>query len=165
AREDDVAVVVVRVPDPEADAVTAHRSPRRRRWLLPGEPASIRRARPALGRTAATWGIGAGQNADRVIAEPAANAGMHGWGHVTLRLLDTGDGLRIEVEDGNPAPPVATDGHPGRVGGFGIQIVARLADWGWRPTPNGKLVWAKVRPSNELPEGPFEKFDIDSFEE
>lgn len=150
AREDDVAVVVVRIPDPEADATTAHRSPRRRRWLLPGEPASIGRARHALVRTAATWGIDDVSNAELVMSELVANAVMHGWGHVTLRLLDTGDGLRIEVEDANPAPPVATDGHPGRVGGFGIQIVARLADWGWRPTSTGKLVWAKVRPGGVL---------------
>jgi len=101
-------------------------------------------------RTAATWGIDDVSNAELVMSELVANAVMHGWGHVTLRLLDTGDGLRIEVEDANPAPPVATDGHPGRVGGFGIQIVARLADWGWRPTSTGKLVWAKVRPGGVL---------------
>jgi len=150
AREDDVAVVVVRIPDPEVDATTAHRSPRRRRWLLPGEPASIGRARHALARTAATWGIEDVSNAELVVSELVANAVLHGWGHVTLRLLDTGEGMRIEVEDSNPAPPVATDGHPGRVGGFGIQIVARLADWGWRPTSNGKLVWARVRPDGEI---------------
>jgi hypothetical protein len=69
-----------------------------------------------------------------------------------LQLYDTGDGLRIEVEDANPAPPVTTDGHPGRVGGFGMQIVERLADWGWRQSRGGKLVWAKVRPGS-LPAG------------
>src|SRR5690554_2964546 len=150
AREDDVAVVVVRVPHPELDATTAHRSPRRRRWLLPGEPTSIGRARHALVRTASTWGIEDVSNAELVVSELVANAVLHGWGHVTLRLLDTGDELRIEVEDSNPAPPVATDGHPGRVGGFGIQIVARLAEWGWRPIPSGKLVWARVRSDADL---------------
>ncbi|MGF0115297.1 ATP-binding protein [Promicromonospora sp. Marseille-Q5078] len=48
------------------------------------------------------------------------------------------------MEDSNPAPPVTTDGHPNRVGGFGMQIVERLADWGWRPAGSGKLVWAKL---------------------
>ena len=162
AREDDVAVVVVRVPDPEGDAVSAHRSPRRRRWLLPGEPASIGRARHALVRTAATWGIEDVSNAELVVSELVANSVLHGWGHITLRLLDTGEGMRIEVEDANPAPPVATDGHPGRVGGFGIQIVARLADWGWRPTPNGKLVWAKVRPGAPVLEPAGSPPDLDS---
>ena len=73
--------------------------------------------------------------------------------HVSLQLYDTGDGLRIEVEDANPAPPVTTDGHPGRVGGFGMQIVERLADWGWRQSRGGKLVWAKVRPGSMPTDG------------
>ena len=162
AREDDIAVVVVRVPDPERDALAAHRSPRRRRWLVPGEPASIGRARHAVLRTAATWGMGDVSNAELVVSELVANSVLHGWGHVTLRLLDTGEGMRIEVEDSNPAPPVATDGHPGRVGGFGIQIVARLSEWGWRPTPNGKLVWAKVRPDSSVIEPAGSPPDLDS---
>lgn len=147
--EDDVAVVVVRVPDP-GDLVERARSPRRRRWSLPSEPASIGRARHAVVRTCQAWEIPDAANAELVVSELVANAVLHGYGHVSLQLYDTGDGLRIEVEDGNPAPPVTTDGHPGRVGGFGMQIVERLADWGWRQSRGGKLVWAKVRPG-QLP--------------
>jgi len=33
------------------------------------------------------------------------------------------------------------------VGGFGMQIVERLADWGWRQSRGGKVVWARVRPA------------------
>ena len=145
APEDDVAVVVVRVPDPSA-APSGNGAPRRRRWSLPSEPASIGRARHAVLRTCAAWGIPGAQSAELVVSELVANAVMHGWGHVVLRLFDTGEGLRIEVEDANPAPPVTTDGHPGRVGGFGMRIVERLGDWGWRPSGEGKLVWARVRP-------------------
>lgn len=147
APEDDVAVVVVRVPDPESDHDRLQRSPRRRRWQLPSEPASIGRARHAVLRTCRAWDLPDAASAELVVSELVANAVLHGWGHVALRLFDTGDGLRIEVEDANPAPPVATDGHPGRVGGYGIQIVERLADWGWRPSGTGKLVWARVRPA------------------
>ncbi len=149
--EDDVAVVVVRVPDPR-DAAERGRSPRRRRWSLPSEPASVGRARHAVTRTCHAWDMPQAHNAELVVSELVANAVLHGYGHVSLQLYDTGDGLRIEVEDGNPAPPVATDGHPGRVGGFGMQIVERLADWGWRQSRRGKVVWAKVRPG-ELPPG------------
>ncbi|GGC03456.1 SpoIIE family protein phosphatase [Cellulomonas carbonis] len=144
--EDDVAVVVLRVPDPEGDAVDGTSSPRRRRWNLPSEPASIGRARQAVLRTCSAWELGGGSSAELVVSELVANAVLHGWGHVELRLFDTGDGLRIEVEDANPAPPVTTDGHVGRVGGYGMRIVERLADWGWRPSGSGKLVWARVRP-------------------
>lgn len=145
APEDDVAVVIVRVPDPSVEP-SGTGAPRRRRWSLPSEPASIGRARHAVLRTCAAWDIPGAQSAELVVSELVANAVMHGWGHVVLRLFDTGEGLRIEVEDANPAPPVTTDGHPGRVGGFGMRIVERLADWGWRPSGEGKLVWARVRP-------------------
>lgn len=142
--EDDVAVVVVRVPGADDETARAG-SPRARRWVLPGEPASIGRARHAVLRTARAWGLSGVGHAELVVSELVANAVLHGWGQVSLRLYDTGDGLRIEVEDSNPTPPVTTDGHPGRIGGFGMQIVERLADWGWRPSRGGKLVWAKVR--------------------
>ncbi|WP_341765629.1 SpoIIE family protein phosphatase [Cellulomonas shaoxiangyii] len=143
--EDDVAVVVVRVPDPD-DHLRGTTSPRRRRWTLPSEPASIARARHAVVRTCEAWDVADPSNAELVVSELVANAVLHGWGHVALQLHDTGDGLRIEVEDSNPTPPVTTDGHPGRVGGFGMQIVERLSDWGWRQSRGGKVVWAKVRP-------------------
>jgi len=146
APEDDVALVVVRIPDPSRDATAEVLSPRSRRWLLPSEPASIGRARHAVVRTCQAWGVQDSANAELVVSELVANGVLHGWGHLALRLFDTGDGIRVEVEDSNPAPPVPTDGHPNRMGGFGMQIVERLADWGWRPTATGKLVWATLRP-------------------
>ncbi|WP_148234381.1 SpoIIE family protein phosphatase [Cellulomonas flavigena] len=151
--EDDVAVVVLRVPHADDDLADAV-GPRRRRWALPSEPASIGRARHSVLRTCEAWGIADASNAELVVSELVANAVLHGWGHVALQLYDTGDGLRIEVEDANPAPPVTTDGHPGRVGGFGMQIVERLADWGWRQSRGGKVVWAKVRPGSLPAAGP-----------
>ncbi len=143
--EDDVAVVVVRIPD-LTDTSGHGGNVRSRRWQLPSEPASIARARHAVVRTSHAWELGDAANAELVVSELVANAVLHGWGRVTLQLHDTGDGLRIEVEDSNPTPPVATDGHPGRIGGFGMRIVERLADWGWRPSRGGKVVWARVRP-------------------
>lgn len=144
--EDDVAVVVVRIPD-LTDTSGHGGNVRSRRWQLPSEPASIARARHAVLRTCHAWELGDAANAELVVSELVANAVLHGWGRVTLRLHDTGEGLRIEVEDSNPTPPVATEGHPGRIGGFGMRIVERLADWGWRPSGSGKVVWARVRPS------------------
>ncbi|MGO1317641.1 MAG: ATP-binding SpoIIE family protein phosphatase, partial [Cellulomonadaceae bacterium] len=150
APEDDVAVLVVRIPAPRDEVVRAG-SPRARRWSLPSEPASIARARQLVLRTCQAWGLDNVANSELVVSELTANAVLHGWGVVSLRLFDTGDGLRIEVQDSNPAPPVATQGHPGGIGGYGIQIVDRLADWGWRPSRDGKIVWARLR-SRRSPE-------------
>jgi PAS domain S-box-containing protein len=149
APEDDMAVVVVRVPDPDGERrVVREEESRQRRWVLPNEPASIGRARHAVLRTCHAWDLPDAPAAELVVSELMANAVLHGWGQVALRLADTGQGLRIEVEDSNPAPPVPTDGHAGRVGGYGMQIVERLADWGWHPSETGKLVWAQVRPTS-----------------
>jgi hypothetical protein len=143
--EDDVAIVVVRIPSDEDADREVVRSPPWRRWMLPCEPSSIGRARHAVVRTCFAWGITESAAAELVVSELVANGVLHGWGRIWLRLFDTGDGLRIEVEDSNPAPPVWTDGHANRLGGFGMQIVERLAVWGWRPSGSGKLVWAKLR--------------------
>ncbi len=141
APEDDIALVVVRLPGEAREGASAART---RRWLLPNDAASIGRARHAVLRACEDWSRPESATAELVVSELVANAVLHGWGNISLRLFDTGDGLRLEVEDANPAPPVTTDGHPNRVGGFGMQIVERLADWGWRPTASGKLVWAKI---------------------
>ena len=151
--EDDVAVVVVRLPDHATDGAAHAHSRSARRWVLPSEPASIGRARHAVLRTARAWNLADVGSAELVASELVANAVLHGWGPVSLRLFDTGDGMRIEVEDANPAPPVTVDGHPGRVGGYGMRIVERLADWGWRPLPKGKLVWARMRTADLVEPG------------
>lgn len=144
APEDDVAMVVIRVPGgPEGEIDGA--APRQRRWQLPMDASSIGRARHAVRRTCRAWGMQEVAAAELVISELMANAVMHGWGRIGLRLQDTGDGLRIEVEDANPAPPITRERSASRVGGFGMHIIDRLADWGWRPTPSGKVVWARLR--------------------
>lgn len=143
--EDDVALLVVRVPNPDQDALALSHSPRSRRWALPSEPASIARARHAVLQTGSAWGLTNVADAELVASELVANAVLHGWGHVAFRLRETDDGLCIEVEDANPAPPVVTAGHANRSGGYGMRIVERLADWGWRPAGSGKLVWARLR--------------------
>jgi serine phosphatase RsbU (regulator of sigma subunit) len=154
--EDDVAIVVVRVPDPRADAEGRTES-HARRWALAHEPGSIARSRHAVVRSCHEWGMDdLAKRAELVVSELVANAVKHGWGVVTLRLfyvheLSAGDAvdssyLRIEVEDANPAPPVSMDGHLGRVGGFGMQIVGRLSEWGWRQSGTGKIVWAAIHP-------------------
>ncbi|MFC3689456.1 SpoIIE family protein phosphatase [Aquipuribacter hungaricus] len=145
--EDDTAVVVLRVPVDVSD-VPAPRAaaPRQRRWQLPSDPSSVGKARHATLRACAVWGIPQVELAEVVVSELVANAVMHGWGIVQLRLFDTAPGLRIEVEDGNPEPPRLVPHRPLGEGGHGLHVVGEVARWGWSPTRSGKLVWAQLQP-------------------
>ena len=149
APEDDIAIVVIRVPFPKGHPAANVAGPRRRRWRLSLDTASIGTARRATARACEAWGYPRTSETELVVSELVANAVMHGRGSILLTLMDTGDGLRIEVEDGNPVPPTPLEVHPARVGGYGMHIVARLADWGWRPSGAGKVVWARPRTGRE----------------
>jgi len=144
APEDDVAVVVVRVPEPGTTGLDGSATPRRRRWQLPADPPSIGRARHAVLGSCAAWGIEDTAAAELVVSELVANAVMHGWGRIGLRVEDTPAGLRIEVQDENPEPPTELEGHETGIGGYGLTIIGRLAEWGWEPADGGKVVWALV---------------------
>ena len=143
APDDDMAVVVLRVPSDEA-GLAAEDGPRTRRWQLVGESTSIGRARRLTLQTCRLWGMDLAAEAELVVSELVANAVMHGWGRIGLRLAQADGGLLVEVEDENPHAPAPT--LPGRgPGGYGLHVVERLAEWGWRPSGNGKTVWARVR--------------------
>jgi len=102
------------------------------------------------------WGYGACEDAELVASELVTNALRHGGldlalastaaGEIGLRMTDVRPGLRIEVVDGHSMPPVEVPGRDGAESGYGLMIVGRLAAWGWRPTPTGKVVWAELRP-------------------
>ncbi len=148
--EDDTAVVVLRVPLDVADVpVPRAVAPRQRRWQLPSDPSSVGKARHATLRACAVWGVAQVELAEIVVSELVANAVLHGWGVVQLRLFDTAPGLRIEVEDGNPEPPRLVPHRPLGEGGHGLHVVGELARWGWSPTRSGKLVWAHLQPRSE----------------
>ena len=141
--EDDLAVVVVRVPDPAANGAPSDQN-RSRRWRLPADRSSIGRARHAVRGALAGWGIGDSQAVELVVSELVANAVLHGSGRVGLVAERTDQGVRLEVTDSNPEPPAPVRGELVRSGGYGMHVVDRLASWGWREVPEGKLVWALV---------------------
>ncbi|MEJ5913083.1 ATP-binding SpoIIE family protein phosphatase [Pseudokineococcus sp. 1T1Z-3] len=140
APEDDLAVVVVRVPS----AVTPRPGPRRRRWQLPGEASSVARARRRVAAAGVLWGLPSTSHAELVVSELVANAVLHGWGSVGLRLAQEEGALLVEVDDSNPAPPGVVLERREGPGGYGLHVVQRLSDWGWRHGRSGKTVWARV---------------------
>ncbi|WP_336921746.1 SpoIIE family protein phosphatase [Aquipuribacter sp. SD81] len=143
--EDDTAVVVIRVPHEVTELPPPRAAaPRQRRWQLPSDPSSVGKARHATLRACAMWGVPRAEVAEVVVSELVANAVLHGWGVVQLRLFDTGTGLRVEVEDGNPEPPRLVPARPLGEGGHGLHVVTEVARWGWSPTRSGKLVWAQL---------------------
>ena len=131
---------------------------RRHSWTLESHVHSIAHARRVVTQACADWGheeavdgevntgpgAGAGLaiNAKLVVSELVTNAVRHAWGPISLEFFEVADGVRIEVRDGSPLPPVHLDGHDDGVGGYGVAVVALLANWGWRPEGEGKVVWA-----------------------
>lgn len=152
--EDDIAVVVLTVPVDRELVRSPEGTPRQRRWQLPGDPTSIGRARRLTLQASTGWGLSRGSEAELVVSELVANAVLHGWGPVGLRLRHSGRGLVIEVDDANPAPPspVLDAGQDlGAVGGYGMHVVQRLAEWGWHPSGAGKTVWARLPEDDAAP--------------
>lgn len=141
--EDDIAIVVLRVPVPGEPVPRSGQ--RSRRWQLPGETSSIPRARELVRQSCQMWDLPQSRHAELVVSELVANGVLHGRGTVGLYLReDDQHTLRIEVSDANPSPPRQVDGHPDTTGGFGLTVVSRVARWGWRAEHGGKVVWAAV---------------------
>lgn len=149
APEDDVALVVVRIPVRDELSVQGMDLARSYRATFPGDPSSVARARHVIMRLCDEWDKPHTTFAELVMSELSANAVLHGYGQFALRVYDLGEDLRIEVEDQNPIGPIRMDGHGDRYGGYGVKIVDRLANWGWSPKGAGKVVWAHVPVTQE----------------
>lgn len=76
------------------------------------------------------------------VSELVTNAITHAAASPRVQLSAIDGQLRVEVHDSSAEEPVRKRGSA--TGGFGIQVVAALADsWGWAPTAGGKVVWAE----------------------
>jgi anti-sigma regulatory factor (Ser/Thr protein kinase) len=81
---------------------------------------------------------------DVVIAagELVANAIEHGGGVLALHVEGRPGDVRVEVYDHRPV--LSGDGADDRDRGRGLAMVeAVCADWGWTPSADGKVVWAR----------------------
>ena len=121
------------------------------RWERTFEPedeeASLAR-RHAVHALATTTGVDKPtiSAAQLVVAELAANAVRHARSAFTVVLVLRDGVLRIEVHDLDPRPPVLVAQRQGVDGGFGLHLVAWVAErWGWQEERIvGKVVWAEI---------------------
>lgn len=127
--------------------VTARRTGQGARLCLrvPAHPSQSRPLRARLGATLHRWGLSElADTAPLALTELFANALRHGQARtlVTVVLARDSDGLRVEVHDPNPAPPVLRGPTEDRPGGRGLALVAASASaLSWHPLPTGKAVW------------------------
>jgi anti-sigma regulatory factor (Ser/Thr protein kinase) len=80
-----------------------------------------------------------------VITELVDNVVQHTDGGGELHLIRDDDTVWIEVHDHSREFPLLQRTDPRRPGGRGLLLVAAVTDrWGSKPTPTGKLVWARL---------------------
>lgn len=115
---------------------------------LPENHRSAALAREFTRKTLTRWGHHSWQDAAQVVSELVSNVLLHGHGEPVLRLLDVAGGVRVEVSDDSPQPPVIRRSGPG---GLGMQLVDRLStSWGVSRRGRGKMVWCQL-PAVPLP--------------
>jgi hypothetical protein len=115
---------------------------------LPAELGSVGAARRFLRATLRSWDTSSYEfDAPLVLTELVTNATLHARTPYTVLLRLEPTHLVIEVVDSSPRLPQARNYAVDAATGRGIKIVNSFsATWGARPTPEGKVVWAHVRP-------------------
>ena len=83
--------------------------------------------------------------ASLLVTELATNAVVHAHGAFEVQVAVGATSIRVGVHDHDPRPPEHLPPEPGRIGGWGIHLVDRLAaDWGVDRGPAGKCVWFEI---------------------
>jgi anti-sigma regulatory factor (Ser/Thr protein kinase) len=109
------------------------------------DAAEIRRARELVRSSLTSWDM-----TDQVdalvlaVSELVTNAIKHGDGGIEVHLTAEEDTVRLAVVDSGGDPParVETDPSPGLHGGWGLRLVAEVADtWGAASGPTHTRVW------------------------
>jgi anti-sigma regulatory factor (Ser/Thr protein kinase) len=109
---------------------------------LPENHRSAALAREFTRTTLTRWGHLSWQDAAQVVSELVSNVLLHAHGEPVLRLQDVDGGVRVEVWDDSPQPPVIRRSGPG---GLGMQLVERMStSWGVSRRGRGKIVWCQL---------------------
>jgi anti-sigma regulatory factor (Ser/Thr protein kinase) len=116
---------------------------------LPAEPLSARQARRFV--TSALSELGLPELTDTaliLVSELVTNAVLHARSEVTLTVVRTGGGLRMEVGDQSSLAPSVRRYSAEAATGRGLVLVESLADaWGSDIGPSGKTVWFELAPA------------------
>ena len=79
------------------------------------------------------------------VSELVTNAVLHGREPITVRILVTGECLRVEVHDGSAISPSFSMLDPTAVTGRGLMLISAASDrWGVEPEASGKQVWFEL---------------------
>jgi len=150
-----MAVMVTRASDAAEDLATMAGAAVLGSLAIPGRPEHVREARAFAARILAGLGPAA-ETAVLLTSELVTNAVRHSrsrrpGGTVSLLILESPDGVRVEVtddgcDDGVPvvkADAFASDGH-------GLMLVQSLAaQWGYLRSGAGTTVWFRLAPPGE----------------
>jgi anti-sigma regulatory factor (Ser/Thr protein kinase) len=109
---------------------------------LPRVPESVRTARRLVGAQTGALGSQRRDDAALMVSELVTNALQHGIGRISLRIDNDAVCLRIEVADEGQVrvKPTPT---PGAHGGWGLRVVAQLAD-AWGVLEGSTRVWFRL---------------------
>jgi anti-sigma regulatory factor (Ser/Thr protein kinase) len=120
---------------------------------LPAELESVVAARRLLTSAVSAWHLGDGVKTDGslAISELVSNSVLHAGTNISVAVHRLGNGVRIEVSDGNSHLPIVDAARPEdllanrSMTGRGLALVAAMSDrWGAEPRRAGKVVWAEV---------------------
>ncbi|WP_374100962.1 ATP-binding protein [Streptomyces phytophilus] len=120
-------------------------------WSFPADPGCVRTARAVVRDTLRTWHLDPVTDlAVLLVSELVTNSLRYASGPVGLRLRplggpDIAGGVRVEVSDPLPVPPLLRTAAPDEEGGRGLLLVASAAlRWGTRCGGMGKTVWFEL---------------------
>jgi anti-sigma regulatory factor (Ser/Thr protein kinase) len=140
APRDDLAIVVVRVPEAMATATLVSAD-------LPADVTAPGRARRIVAASLASRGLDdLLEPAVLLASEVVTNAVVHGGGHARIGVEHDLGRIRVTVTDASNSPPRRLDLGLDATSGRGVQLLDELATrWGVEPhEPNGKTVWFEL---------------------
>jgi anti-anti-sigma regulatory factor/anti-sigma regulatory factor (Ser/Thr protein kinase) len=124
-----------------------YEQPAQVRDSLPPTPSSARAARALTRRACERWRLpDLVPLAGLVVSELVANVVCHAGTTMDLIITRYARSLHLAVRDyAHRRPPLLRPASAAASGGRGLIIVDRLANgWGWTPTPDGKVIWARL---------------------